>query len=73
MSEVLRVAGRHQVERLITVSPAGMEGLLNRAGFEAYPVFPPIDVEGVPLFACWIDVCGRPFIVRRSSLACREV
>jgi len=73
MNEVLGVAAKHQVERLITVSPAGMERLLDRAGFEAYPAFPPIDVEGESLFACWIDVCGRPSTVRRSTLASKEI
>ncbi|MCK4120515.1 acyl-homoserine-lactone synthase [Ralstonia nicotianae] len=58
MHEVLRVSVAHQVERLITVSPVGVERLLNHAGFDAYPAFAPVDVNGMQLFACWINVCA---------------
>lgn len=56
---VLAYAAQHDVQRLITVSPLGIERLLRRAGFAAHRAAPPIVLDGRPLFACWIEVQGR--------------
>lgn len=42
--------------KLITVSPIGIERLLSRAGFRAHRAGPPMIIDGHPIFACWIDV-----------------
>ena len=52
----IQVAGRQGAERLITVSPLGIERLLRRAGFRAHRAAPPLIVDSHPLFACYIEV-----------------
>lgn len=59
LREVLAVAAEHGVQRLITVSPLGIERLLRRAGFLAHRAAPPLIVDGHPIFACWIEVPGQ--------------
>lgn len=56
LHSVLRLAAEHRVQRLITVSPLGIERLLRRAGFLAHRAGPPVIVDGQPIFACWIEV-----------------
>jgi acyl homoserine lactone synthase len=48
----------HQLgaKRLITVSPVGVERLLNRAGIAAHRAGPPMIVNGHALTACWIEL-----------------
>ncbi len=53
---VLKLAARHRVQRLITVSPPGVERLLRRAGFLARRAGPPQVIGGQPVLACWIEV-----------------
>jgi N-acyl-L-homoserine lactone synthetase len=53
---VLKVAAEHGVQRLITVSPLGVERLLRRAGFLAQRVVSPMVIDGHAIFACWIEV-----------------
>jgi acyl homoserine lactone synthase len=43
-------------KRLITVSPLGIERLLNRMGVHSHRAGPPIFVDGKPIFACWIEI-----------------
>lgn len=59
LSEVLRLASNNGVQRLITVSPLGVERLLRRAGCAAHRAAPPVIVGGQLLFACWVEVRGR--------------
>jgi len=59
LREILYLAEKHGVQRLITVSPLGIERLLRRAGFIARRAAPPVVVDGRSLFACWIEV--QPF------------
>lgn len=54
----MRVAAERGAERLITVSPLGIERLLRRAGFHAHRAAPPIIVDGHPLFAALIELDG---------------
>jgi len=51
----LRVAASHGVQRLITVSPLGVERLLRREGFAARRAAPPLVIDGHEVFACWIE------------------
>jgi N-acyl-L-homoserine lactone synthetase len=51
----IRCAAERGAERLITVSPLGIERLLQRYGFRAYRAAPPVIVDGHPLFACLIE------------------
>lgn len=55
LRESLRCAARLGARRVITVSPPGVERLLQRAGFQAHRAAPPVMVDGSPLFACWIE------------------
>lgn len=55
---VLDVAANEGAQRLITVSPLGVERLLRRAGFLAHRAAPPLLINGNPIFACWIEVQG---------------
>jgi N-acyl-L-homoserine lactone synthetase len=43
-------------KRLITVSPLGVERLLHRMGVHAHRAGPPLQVDGKPIFACWIEI-----------------
>lgn len=51
----LRSAADLGAERLIAVTPLGLERLLLRNGFRAHRAAPPLLVDGHPLFACWIE------------------
>ena len=59
LEESLAIARRSGVERIITVSPLGVERLLRREGFRAHRAGPPMIVGGHPIFACWIEVTER--------------
>lgn len=54
----LNVAEENGAERIITVSPLGVERLLRRKGIKAHRAAPPKIVGGHPIFACWIDIAG---------------
>ncbi len=60
--EILNVAAdyarRQGAKRLITVSPIGMERLLQKTGFHTHRAGPPILVAGHPTVACWIEIDG---------------
>ena len=49
-----RCAMAHGAQRMVTVSPLGVERLLRRTGFESHRLGPPTVVQGHPLFACSI-------------------
>lgn len=49
-------AAEQGAERLITVSPLGIERLLQRMGVHAHRAGPPVYVDGKPIFACWIEI-----------------
>ncbi|MFP8779785.1 acyl-homoserine-lactone synthase [Hydrogenophaga sp. RWCD_12] len=51
METAMRVGAR----RVITVSPLGIERLLRRAGFEAARAGAPMKVDGMSIFANWIN------------------
>lgn len=59
LENALNVARDNGVERIITVSPLGIERLLRREGFRAHRAGPPIIMGGHPIFACWIEVEAR--------------
>jgi acyl homoserine lactone synthase len=56
LKSALAAAAEQGATRVITVSPLGIERLLQRAGFRAYRAGPPVMVDGRALFACWIPV-----------------
>jgi acyl homoserine lactone synthase len=56
LEESLAIARLNGVERIITVSPLGVERLLRREGFKAHRAGPPKVIGGHPIFACWIEV-----------------
>ena len=49
-------AAAQGADRLITVSPLGVERLLHRMGVHAHRAGPPVYVDGKPIFACWIEI-----------------
>lgn len=51
----LDAARAQGAERVITVSPLGIERLLRRGGYRSHRAGPPIISDGHPIFACWID------------------
>lgn len=53
------VAEERGADRLITVSPLGVERLLRRMGVHAHRVAPPAMVDGKPVFACWIEIDSK--------------
>ncbi|WP_213957599.1 acyl-homoserine-lactone synthase [Variovorax sp. dw_954] len=59
LEESIAVAAAHGAERIITVSPLGIERLLRREGFRAHRAGRPMIVGGHPIFACWIEVEAR--------------
>ena len=56
LKAALAAAAEQGATRVITVSPLGIERLLQRAGFRAHRAGPPVMVDGRALFACWIPV-----------------
>lgn len=56
LEESLGCAGALGAKRLITVSPLGVERLLQRAGFHAHRAGPPTVIDGDPFYACWIEI-----------------
>ncbi|HEV2609994.1 MAG TPA: acyl-homoserine-lactone synthase [Noviherbaspirillum sp.] len=56
LAEAVRTAAAHGAKRLITVSPLGIERLLQRMGVHAHRAGPPMFAEGKPVFACWIEI-----------------
>ena len=54
-------AASQGARRLITVSPIGIERLLQRAGIAMRRAAPPTLVDGHPIFACLIDCHDRRF------------
>ena len=59
LEKSIEVAAAHGAERIITVSPLGIERLLRREGFRAHRAAPPMVIDGHPIFACWIEVEPR--------------
>lgn len=53
-------------QRLITVSPLGIERLLRRMGAHAHRAAPPCMVAGEPVYACWIEIDD----ITVSALSC---
>ncbi len=56
LAAAVAVASSHGAQRLITVSPLGIERLLHRMGVHAHRAGPPVFVDGKPIFACWIEI-----------------
>jgi N-acyl-L-homoserine lactone synthetase len=63
-------AAERGAERLITVSPVGVERLLRKAEFQAHRAGPPIVVGGEPLFACWIECVDNADCKALESAEC---
>ena len=59
LEKAIEVAAEQGAQRLITVSPLGIERLLRREGFRAHRAAPPQIIDGHPIFACWIEVTPR--------------
>jgi acyl homoserine lactone synthase len=51
---------RFGAERLITVSPLGIERLVRRLKIRARRAGPPIELGGQAMFACWIELRDEP-------------
>ena len=58
LEESIACAASRGARRLISVSPLGVERLLQRGGFHAHRAGPPTVIDGHPLFACWIEIGG---------------
>lgn len=56
LEAAIEVASSKGAQRLVTVSPVGVERLLRRAGFAAHRAAPPVNVDGHKLYACWIEI-----------------
>ena len=56
LAEAIKIAIAQGAKRLITVSPLGIERLLQRMGVHAHRAGAPEFVDGKPIFACWIEI-----------------
>lgn len=56
LHESMACAVSHGAKRLITVSPIGVERLLQNIGVDAYRAGPPMIVDGQPVVGCWIEI-----------------
>jgi acyl homoserine lactone synthase len=61
MREAMSCARRRGADRLITVSPLGIERLIRRLGIQAHRAGPPMRIGGHAVFACWIELQGAPY------------
>jgi acyl homoserine lactone synthase len=59
LAGAIAAAANHGATRLITVSPLGIERLLYRMGVHAHRAGPPVNLEGKPIYACWIEIDDR--------------
>lgn len=64
LKQSMETASRVGARRVITVSPLGIERLLRRAGFEAARAGAPMKVDGMSIFANWINTSK----IARSSV-----
>lgn len=55
LREAVACAAAHGAKRLISVSPVGVERLIQRAGFRAHRAGAPTIVDGGAIVALWID------------------
>jgi hypothetical protein len=60
-------SGERRPQRLITVSPLGIERLIRRLGLQAHRAGPPMIIHGHAIFACWIEVNGSENACSRAS------
>lgn len=56
LAAAMRVAADAGAQRLISVSPMGIERILRHAGLNAERAGAPREIDGHRLFACWIPV-----------------
>jgi len=56
LGAAVKSAAEQGAQRLITVSPLGIERLLHRMGVHAHRAGAPVLVDGKPVFACWIEI-----------------
>ncbi|HZW14430.1 MAG TPA: acyl-homoserine-lactone synthase [Noviherbaspirillum sp.] len=56
LAGAVKMAAEQGAQRLITVSPLGIERLLHRMGVHAHRAGAPVLVDGKPVFACWIEI-----------------
>jgi acyl homoserine lactone synthase len=56
LAAAVKNAAEQGAQRLITVSPLGIERLLHRMGVHAHRAGAPVLVDGKPVFACWIEI-----------------
>lgn len=56
LHQAIACAKAHGAKRLITVSPIGIERLLQRGGIRCHRAGPPMIIDGHPIFACWIEL-----------------
>ena len=56
MRAAIACAAERGAQRLITVSPVGIERLIRRLGLHAHRAGPPMIIDGQWIFACWIEV-----------------
>ena len=56
LAGAVKIAAGQGAQRLITVSPLGIERLLHRMGVHAHRAGAPVLVDGKPVFACWIEI-----------------
>ncbi|HEY5799525.1 MAG TPA: acyl-homoserine-lactone synthase [Burkholderiaceae bacterium] len=56
LAAAIAEAARQGAQRIITVSPLGIERLLHRMGVHAHRAGAPVQVDGKPVFACWIEI-----------------
>lgn len=59
LAAAVKSAAEQGATRLITVSPLGVERLLQRMGVHAHRAGPPVLIDGKPIFACWIEIDGQ--------------
>lgn len=56
LDKVVEYAKQQGAERLISVSPLGVERLLRNTRYHFHRAGPPKVIDGYPLLACWIDI-----------------
>lgn len=67
LRESVACAAAHGAKRLISVSPVGVERLIQRAGFRAHRAGPPLIVDGHPIFACLIEFESTQSSARKAG------
>ena len=71
LRDTIIIAAEMGAARLITVVTAGVERLITRVGAHVHRAGPPVNVDGKPTLACWIEIDDQTKSMLGIPLPCQ--